>query len=88
MTGNIIIGVRSKLRVFSRHEKYWFDITDCLPVSNGVLWKARQVSDECVADLYSKCLKGKASKVRRLRKEKAVNLDDNIRRYSSRGPLI
>jgi hypothetical protein len=46
------------------------------------------VSDECIAYLDSKNLKGKASKVRRLRKEKAVNLDDNVRKYSSGGPLI
>ena len=89
MTGDIIkVRVRNKLRIFSRTEKHWFDITDSVPDSTGVLRKARLVGDKRVADLYSKSLKGRASKVSRLRKEKAVNSGDDIRRYSGGGPLI
>lgn len=73
MTDFFIARLDNKDCWFIRTRNNWFDITDCEPNNYGELRIAKRVSNEFVAEQYAKSIKCKASRIRKLRKEEAVN---------------
>jgi hypothetical protein len=66
--------VHNKHYVCVRTESRFFDITNHRVLTGGLVPKAREVSAEYVADLVVKSskIKGKASRIKGVRKEEAV----------------